>query len=399
MSYTHDFDVLVLGAGASGLFCAMQCAQKGLRVCCLDHAEKPAAKVRAAGGGRCNATNMNAAAAMYVSANPHFVRSALARFTPWDAMGILYELGLSPVEEDAGKVFCSEKKGGGKALAEALLTAATQAGARIVTGAPIQSASKEGDGFVVEADWERFDAPRLVLALGGRSWPQLGASAQGYELAKGFGLKLRPQRPALTSLTAAQELQKFCATLAGVSLPGSITLEGAPQIVDDLLITHRGISGPAVLDASLWWEKGHTLRLDFLPGTDVQSQLEENPRMQLENALARLLPTRLAKELCQKAGLAGQVATLSKKNWSALESLIHDFAFTPASRAGYDKAEVTLGGVDTAQMSSKTMEAQSVPGLYIIGELLDVTGRLGGFNLHWAWASASAAAQSIVPRP
>jgi len=385
---TMHFDVIILGAGASGLVCAGWCARRGRTVAVLDHGGKAARKVLASGGGRCNCTNMGIAATDYRCANPHFVKSALARFSPVDFLEWAHGGGVATREEDGGKVFCRD---GAPVLARFLEKEARSAGARLILGTGLREARKEGDGFIVDTDAGTLRAAALVLALGGRSWPGLGATGAGYALAEGFGLGLTSLRPGLTPLLAPSQLVGFCRELAGVSLP--VRLSGPCDVSGDLLFTHRGISGPAVLDASLFWREGLPLVIDFLSGLDLDAALADAERLEIKNALARYLPRRLAAGLCRHFGLAGPVAELARKARRGLARNLAAFSFLPAGAEGWAKAEVTLGGVDTTGLSSKTLEATAVPGLYVIGELLDVTGRLGGFNLHWAFASGFAAGQ------
>jgi len=397
------YDSIILGAGASGLVCAMQAAARDLRVLVLDHGPRPGAKIRVAGGGRCNVTNLAADADSYLCRNPHFVKSALARFTPWDAWTMLAELGIPLVEEDKGRVFTDLGKKGGRQVAQALLAAARDRGAEFMFDALVEDVHLEGGAFHVQLPGERLVASTVVLALGGRSWPQVGASDLGHRLARSFGLPLTPVRPGLTPLEAGGELRQFCASLAGVSLPVGLQVIDAderptgPAIHDELLFTHRGISGPAVLDASLFWTKGRSLRLDLLPGVDISAALNATPRMELKNALARLLPTRLAQALCQRHQWGGICAGLGKGQLQRLETTLHAWPFTPSKASGWDKAEVTLGGVDTNAVSSRTLEARELPGLYLTGEVLDVTGRLGGCNLQWAWSSGWVAGSALQP--
>ena len=383
-------DVIIIGAGASGLCCAVGCGRRGRDVLVLDHGNKAARKVLASGGGRCNCTNTLVEAGDYRCANPHFVKSALARFSPWDLLAWLDDGGVATEEEDGGKLFC---RGKALAMTRFLLTEAKTAGARLRLGTRILAARKTGDAFEVDTDGGTLRCASLVLALGGKSWPGLGATDFGYALARGFGLGLTPLRPGLTPLLAGTDLAGLCRELAGVSLP--VRLRGETwEVSGDLLFTHKGVSGPAVLDASLFWLPGMPLSVDLVPGRDVAGELAAVPRLDIKNALGRLVPKRLAAGLCHHLGLAGPVAGLSPKALDRLAADLGTFAFTPAKAEGFAKAEVTLGGVDTAELSSKTMEAPAVPGLYCIGELLDVTGRLGGFNLHWAFASGFAAGQS-----
>ena len=381
-------DVTILGAGASGLCCAVACARRGRRVVVVDHGAKAGRKVLASGGGRCNCTNLAVAAADYRCGNPHFVKSALARFGPADFLDWIHGGAVATVEEAGGKVFCRD---GAVGLARFLEAEARRAGARLALGARVCGARKDGETFEVVIDGLTIRSSALVLALGGRSWPGLGATDLGYDLARSFGLGVTALRPGLTPLLAGPDLVGLCRELAGVSLP--VRLGGAVEVSGDLLFTHKGLSGPAVLDASLSWRPGESLGLDFLAGRDPEAVWAEAGKLDVKNALARHLPRRLAALLCHRLGIEGPLAGISAKSRRDLGDALTAFPFTPSRAEGYAKAEVTLGGVDTAGISSKTLEAGAVPGLFVVGEGLDVTGRLGGFNLHWAWASGFAAGQ------
>jgi len=383
-------DVVILGAGASGLCCAIACAGRGRDTLVIDHGPKAARKVLAAGGGRANCTNTDIRAADYRCANPHFVKSALARFSPADFLDWIHAGGVATVEEPGGKVFCRD---GAPSLTRFLSAEALRAGARIQLGTKVREARKDGDVFIIDTDTGPIRAASLVLALGGRSWPGLGATDCGYALARGFGLPVTELRPGLTPLLAGADMAPFCRELAGVSL--AVHLAGPCDVTGELLFTHKGVSGPAVLDASLFWREGDTLTIDWLPGRDPEAILADAGRQEIKNALAGCLPKRLATALCHHLGATGPAAGLSPKARRRLATALSAFPFTPARAEGYAKAEVTLGGVAVDRISSKTLAAGDVPGLYIIGELLDVTGRLGGFNLHWAWASGFAAGGDI----
>ena len=382
-------DVAILGAGAAGLCCAIGCGRRGRSVLLIDHGRKIARKVLASGGGRANCTNEDIVPADYVCGNPHFVKSALARLPSREFLDWIHGGGVATRVEDAGKHFCT---GGAISLVRFLEANARKVGAQFMLGANIAAARKDGEGFAVDTDAGTVRAASLVLALGGKSWPGLGATDFGYALARSFGLAVTPLLPGLTPLVAGPDMAGFCQELSGVSLP--VVIRGQGEAVGSLLFTHKGMSGPAVLDASMFWRQGATLAIDFLPGVDLEAVLAEAPRLEIKNALARVLPKRLAGEVAQKLALSGPVAGLSPKARRELADKLAAFPFTPGKAEGYAKAEVTIGGVDTAAISSKTLEATRVPGLYVVGELLDVTGRLGGFNLHWAYASGFAAGES-----
>jgi predicted Rossmann fold flavoprotein len=386
-------DVVVLGAGASGLVCAAQCARRGRRVVIVDHADRPGLKVRISGGGRCNVTNRRVRAEDYVCANPHFVKSALAQDPPKRFLAFLAAHGVETVEADHGRLFCVP---GAAAVVAALLREAEEAGVFFALGESICEVSASDNGFQVHCRTRSFASRSLVVATGGPAWPRIGSTDFGSRLAEQFGLRVFPARPGLVPLLASKDLLGFCRDLSGISLPVRVVVEGAriPDGIEDaLLFTHRGISGPATLDASLYWRPGRHLGIDLLPGRNINEMLAQAPRREVRNALAVALPTRLAELLCHRHGWSGQAGNLPKKQCLVLERTIHAFPFHPSGTEGFDKAEVTLGGVDTDGVSSKTMEAKAVSGLYFTGEVLDVTGRLGGYNLQWAWSSGFVAGQ------
>jgi len=382
-------DVIILGAGAAGLVCAEAAASRGRRVLVLDHGAVAGRKLRLSGGGRCNAANRAASAADYVCATPHFVRSALARFGPAEVEALFHRGGLTLHEEEGGKLFCDQ---GAAAAARWLESAARAAGARLVLGCRIREVERGGDGFRVSTDAGVFCAPRLVLALGGRSWSKAGASSLGYALARSLGLEVTALAPGLVPLVLGRGWE--WAELAGLSCRARLSCaRGAAE--GDLLVTHAGLSGPAALDISLFWDKGEPLLLDLLPGREVEEALRGAPgKAKVRNVLARLLPERLAARACGDLGEL-RVGDLSRERMRELRARVSARELHPRGTAGWDAAEVTRGGVDCAGISSKTMEARTVPGLHVVGELLDVTGRLGGFNLLWAFASGHAAGESL----
>ncbi|XXJ21369.1 NAD(P)/FAD-dependent oxidoreductase [Desulfovibrio caledoniensis] len=380
-------DAVILGAGASGLWCAMTAGGRGRKVAVVDHGAKTARKVRVSGGGMCNFTNLDASPEHYLCLNPHFVKSALARLSPWDVVGFLGEHGITYEERDHGQLFTLE--GAGR-VAGALVERCQRAGVEILTGCEIGKVSGSGP-FTVEAGGRSLTADNLVLALGGPSWPQVGATDLGFRLAAQFGLKLTATRPGLVPLVFPKKRQPMCVEMAGNALPATVETEGA-RFTDPLLFTHRGISGPAVLQASSYWRENRPVTIDFLPGQRLEDIIEEqrSSNQQLRNLLARILPKRLPPLLLDAPLADTPVSQLSKAHIETASQAVHRFTITPSGTEGYAKAEVTVGGVDTARISSKTMEARDVPGLFVIGETLDVTGQLGGFNLHWAFASGQA---------
>lgn len=386
------YDVIILGAGASGLWCAMTAARRGLSVAVLDHGQKTARKVRVSGGGKCNFTNLHVTHANYICENPHFVKSALARLSPWDVIGLLAEDSITYEERDHGQLFTDQ--GAGK-VAGALSDRCKKAGVEILLGRDVKSVSGTRE-FTVRTGSETLTAQKLVVALGGPSWPQVGASDLGFRLAQQFGLKIVRPRPGLVPLVFSKNARKMCTEMAGNALPATVKA-GGMRFTDPLLFTHKGISGPAVLQASSYWRENTPVVIDFLPKTSLAHLVEEHrsSNVQLRNLLGRVLPKRLPGLLLSDDLGETPVSQLSNQQLEVAENRIHRFTVTPASTEGYAKAEVCVGGVDTDQISSKTMEVSSVPGLHVIGEALDVTGHLGGFNLHWAFASGAACGESL----
>ncbi len=391
LSYLSDmkYDVLVLGAGASGLFYGAHAAQNKRSICILDHAAKAAQKVMASGGGRCNFTNLFADAEKYLCTNPHFVKSALAGFTPHDALEFFSARGIEPVEKEAGQFFSAQGAG---ALARVLLKECHESGCEIRLNVKILGACRDKENFTVESEQGTFQAKSLVLALGGSSWPTLGSSDLGMRLGSAFGLKVFPPKPALVPLRLIGKDLELAQSLAGIALPVRLSMHGHEE-TGDVLFTHRGLSGPAVLQLSLYWHKNAEVFIDFLPSHDVHNILyaHKNSRKQLSSVLSKFLPSRFVKHVLEPFAHL-PMARIDAKKQQEIAKILHSWRIVPSGTEGMKKAEVMAGGLDTQAFSSKSMEAKHVPGLFAIGEVLDVVGRLGGFNLHWAWASAFAAA-------
>ena len=381
------FDAIILGAGASGLYCAMHAARRGLAVAVADHSPKPARKVRISGGGKGNFTNLHVTPDNYLCANPHFVKSALARHTPWDVIDFFTAHGVTYEERDHGQLFTLE--GAGR-LAGILTEQCTRLGVAFFLGRSVDVADG-GAPFHVNAGADELMAAKLVIALGGPSWPQAGASDFGFRLAERFGLGLVPPCPGLVGLAFPKKLRPLCRDLSGNALAATVAT-GNAAFTDPLLFTHTGISGPATLQASSYWREGRPVTIDFLPGQPVPELIETHrtSNIQLKNLLGRVLPKRLPAHLLPAVLAEVPASQLSKEQVETVADILHRFTFTPAGTEGYAKAEVTVGGVDTDQISSKTFEAKTIPGLHVIGETLDVTGHLGGFNLHWAFSSGAA---------
>lgn len=378
-------DVLVIGAGAAGLMCAIEAGKRGRRVVVVEHNRQIGRKILISGGGRCNFTNLYTRPENFLSANSHFAKSALARYGPEDFLRLVRVHQIPYHEKKLGQLFCDRSAHDITGMLEA---ECAEAGVRIETGC-----RPEGVRFDRRFHAGSFDAESLVIATGGLSVPKIGATPFGYEVAGQFGLVVRPCRPALVAVTFAPEQVRQFGDMAGVSLPVEARAGGA-AFLENMLITHRGLSGPAILQASSYWEPGTELEIDLLPGTDVQALLRER-RSEAQAVLTSLLPQRFVSRWLElhEPDKAGN--SLSDREIQAVSDALHYWRVRPAGTEGYAKAEVTAGGVDTAELSSQTLEAKKVPGLFFIGEVVDVTGHLGGFNFQWAWASGFAAGQVV----
>jgi len=387
-------DAIIIGAGAAGLMCAATAAGRGLSVLVLDHNEAAAKKVLVSGGGRANFTNRAVASSDYASENPHFAKSALARFGPEEFCAFLKRRGVSFVEEEEGKLFC---RGSSRELAGALLAECREAGAKIELGAEVRCVEKR-DCFVVSLTGGDVEAKSVVVATGGLSWKKLGAGDLGYRIARRFGLEVIAPRPALVPLTWSANSRKKFGALSGISLKAEVACAGK-KFGGGLLFTHRGLSGPAILDASIYWREGEKIAVNLFPDENalefLEKQREERPKAELKNILATRIPKRLAEALCEELLPSRPISTLSPPELRRFAAAVSGWEILPAGTEGFDAAEVTAGGVSTAELSSKTMEAKKVPGLFFAGEVIDVTGRLGGYNLHWAWASGYAAGSHL----
>ncbi|MEO7152038.1 MAG: NAD(P)/FAD-dependent oxidoreductase [Burkholderiaceae bacterium] len=400
MSEAAAFDVVIVGAGAAGLHCAGIAGQLGLDVLLIDHAAKVAEKIRISGGGRCNFTNRDVSAANFVSANPHFCRSALARYTPQDFIDLLARHHVGWHEKHRGQLFCDACS---EAVIDLLLRECEHG--RVTRWQPCSVAEVRGagTGFELDTDHGPVRARALVVASGGLSIPKIGASDFGYRTARQFGHRIVEMRPALVPLTFDAASWAPYAALAGVSLEVAVeagTGREGRRFVEDLLFTHRGLSGPAILQISTYWRPGGALRIDLAPGPLAERlvAVKRTSRRQLGNELADALPRRLADAwLAATPGLAERpLADVRDADLQALAQRLHEWPLAPTGTEGYRKAEVTSGGVDTRELSSQTLASQRVPGLYFIGEVVDVTGWLGGYNFQWAWASAAACARGLA---
>ncbi|MGV2102594.1 NAD(P)/FAD-dependent oxidoreductase [Rhizobium sp. 21-4511-3d] len=388
-------DVIVIGAGAAGMMCAIRAGQRGRSVLVLDHAKTPGEKIRISGGGRCNFTNIHAGPKNFLSANPHFCKSALARFTPADFVAMVDRHKIAWHEKTLGQLFCDDSA---KDIIHMLLDEMRSAGAEWQLRTEITGIEKTDGGFRVSTSEGAYDCASLVIATGGKSIPKMGATGFAYRIAEQFGLAMTETRPGLVPLTLDPVLLEAIAPLSGIAAPAEIR-HGKTAFREALLFTHRGLSGPAILQISSYWREGEGVTVDIEPDVDLLQHLKRakqtNGRQSAQTALAEILPKRLAQYLTEREGISGNMADLSDKALSRLADAAQNWTVKPSGSEGYRTAEVTLGGIDTSALDSKTMEAKAVPGLYFIGECVDVTGWLGGYNFQWAWASGFAAGESL----
>jgi hypothetical protein len=400
-----QYDVAVIGAGAAGMMCAAVAAQGGKRVVLLDHATKLAEKIRISGGGRCNFTNINAAPQNFLSQNPHFCKSALSRYTAQDFLGLVKKYRIAYHEKHKGQLFCDDSS---EQIIAMLRAECELGGVKWWMPCKVGGVRKSDTGFVVETDHGEIDVANVVVATGGLSIPKIGATDLGYRIASGFGLKIIETRPGLVPLTFDGPSWQPFVPLAGIALEvevstGSGKGKGSVRghFREDLLFTHRGLSGPAILQISSYWQPGTPIMIDLLPEMDVAETLiglKKSEKKQLGNVLAQWLPARLAEGLLTANGFEpdARLADMADAKLRKLGDAINRWAIVPTGSEGYKKAEVTLGGVDTRELSQQTMMANKVPGLYFVGETVDVTGWLGGYNFQWAWASGVAAGLALA---
>lgn len=388
---THD--VIIIGAGAAGLMCARVAGQRGRRVLLLDHAEAPGKKILISGGGRCNFTNLGTHADRFLSKNPHFAKSALGRFTPEDFLALVNAHGIGWHEKTLGQLFCD---GSAKQIVAMLLAECPET-VRLTLDARIRAVRHNDSGFAVDAGAATYRAPKLVIACGGPSIPKMGATGFAYDLARQFGLKLVEPRPALVPLTLGGDDLLF-RELSGVAA-SVIARHGKTSFAEAALFTHRGLSGPAILQISSYWRHGEAITIDFLAERDAVALLlaakRDRPRATMRSLLGDHLPARLAEALAARLGLGGELANLADQRLREAGQQLGDWRFVPNGTEGFAKAEVTIGGVDTAALDQRTLAARHLPGLHVIGEAVDVTGWLGGYNFQWAWASGVAAGEAV----
>ena len=389
----EQVDVVILGAGAAGMMAAVEAGRRGRRVLVIDHAAKAGEKIRISGGGRCNFTNTGIAPDRFLSQNPRFALSALKRFTQWDFIDRVSKAGIAWHEKTLGQLFCD---GSAKQIVDLLLEDMARAGVALWLGCAVQGVARDGAGFVVATARGAVRAASVVVATGGKSIPKMGASGFGYQLAAEFGLPLVETRPGLVPLTFAEQELGWMTALAGVAFQGRVSC-GKQGFDEAVLFTHRGLSGPAVLQISSYWREGDQIVLNLCPGVAVgpalQAAKREAGRSALRTVLGRMIPEKLARQVEADLGVTAPMAELSTAVLEKVAARLTDWHLVPVGSEGYRTAEVTLGGVDTTALDGRTMEARGVPGLYFVGEVVDVTGWLGGYNFQWAWSSGWAAGQ------
>ncbi len=392
-------DVIIIGAGAAGLMCAIGAGKRGRQVRVLDHASKLAEKIRISGGGRCNFTNINTAPENFLSANPHFCKSALQQFTPRDFIAMVDRHGIAYHEKTLGQLFCDNRS---QDIIDMLVSEAAAVGVVAELQTTISSIEKNEAGFHIEikkpgGETEKLACGSLVIATGGLSIPKIGATKFGYDVARQFGLNIIETRAALVPLTFQSEILDRCKALSGVAVDTVVRCR-KKQFSEAMLFTHRGLSGPSILQISSYWREGLTIEIDMAPATNVTAALlaakQRGGKQNVDTVLAEILPKRLAQDLCVAQGLSGRIGEIANARLTALGDAVNRWQLMPAGSEGYRTAEVTLGGVDTTALSSKTMQVKDVPGLFFIGEVVDVTGHLGGYNFQWAWSSGFVAGQN-----
>jgi predicted Rossmann fold flavoprotein len=389
----RTFDVLILGAGAAGMMAAIEAGKRGRSVLIVDHANAPGEKIRISGGGRCNFTNINTRGDRFLSSNPRFALSALSRYTPNDFIALVKRYNIAFHEKTLGQLFCDESA---RLIIAMLVEEMRRAAVTLELSTRFESVAKTEAGFLAQLSSGPILAQSLIVATGGKSIPKMGATGLGYQLATQFGLELTETRPGLVPLTFEPGMLEKLTPLAGIALDAAVS-HAKMRFEEAMLFTHRGLSGPAILQISSYWRQGDAISVDFLPGTDVAVMLREArkamPRAAVQTVLATVMPKRLAQMLGEEINLPGPVGDFSDTKFAAIAKHLTQWTVKPVSTEGYRTAEVTLGGVDTRGLDAKTMAARQVPGLYFIGEVVDVTGWLGGYNFQWAWASGWAAGQ------
>ncbi len=389
------YDVIIIGAGAAGLMCAIEAGKRGRRVWLVDHSTKTAEKIRISGGGRCNFTNIHSRAETFLSENEHFCKSALKQYTQHDFIALVQKHGIAHHEKKLGQLFCDESA---QQIIDMLLQESEDAGVKYTPETTVYSVEKSEDQYKLTTSRGEFECASLVIATGGLSIPKIGATRFGYDIAKQFDLNVFDTRPGLVPFTFQTSLLERCKALSGLSVEASVSC-GKTTFAEGLLFTHRGLSGPSILQISSYWHEGDEIVVNLAPDTNALALFKERkksqPKQDVQTTLSHIVPKRLAVSICEAEGINGRLADLPDKKLEVLARAVNEWRVKPSGTEGYRTAEVTLGGVDTNELSSKTMEAKNQPGLYFIGEVVDVTGHLGGFNFQWAWSSGYVAGQNV----
>ncbi|HEY6245418.1 MAG TPA: NAD(P)/FAD-dependent oxidoreductase [Pyrinomonadaceae bacterium] len=388
----QDWDVIVIGGGAAGLFCAIEAGKRGRKVLVIEHSQRIGKKIAISGGGRCNFTNLHTSADSFLSANPHFAKSALAQYTPRDFISLVQQHRINYHEKTLGQLFCDDSS---QRIIDMLLNECAEVDVKIVCGCSVGSVTKD-TCFTVRTSNETFTSQSLVIATGGLSIKPLGATDFGYRIAEQFRLEIEQPRPGLVPFTLDPEMLRRLAKLSGISLDALVRF-GKTSFRENILITHRGLSGPAILQISSYWKPGSSISIDLLPDLGDAAFLEDqkSSSIELSNLLSHYLPKRFAHAWCDLFGLTKPMRQFGSLELQRIAARLHNFEVVPTGTEGFKKAEVTAGGISTDELSSQTMESKKVPGLFFIGEVVDVTGHLGGFNFQWAWASGYAAGQKV----
>ena len=392
---SEKFDVVIIGAGAAGLICAAEAGKRGRKVLVLDHAKKPGRKILISGGGRCNFTNYDVSANNYLCRNPHFVKSALSQYTNWDFIAMVSKYGIEFEERDHGQLFCVDSA---KQIVNMLLEECQQAKVQLRYQQDVQQIEQSEQGFTLMANANAIECQSLVIATGGLSMPKLGATPFGYKVAEQFGLPIIPTSAGLVPFTLHKQEKEDFEALSGIAIPAEITAQDGIVFKEALLFTHRGLSGPAVLQISSFWKAGQKVTINLVPEADVDELLtiarEQHPNQSLKNTLARVLPKRLVEVMVERKELVDKpLKQFNDKQLKQITEYLENWTIAPNGTEGYRTAEVTLGGVDTDHLSSKTMQCKNIEGLFFIGEVMDVTGWLGGYNFQWCWSSGFVAGQ------
>ena len=395
MKSIQEYDVIIIGAGAAGLMSAIEAGKRGRKVLLLDHSRKIGEKIRISGGGRCNFTNTNTHPSKFISKNPNFVISALNQYTQNDFIDLIKKHNIEFHEKKLGQLFCD---GSAQQIIDMLLSECEMAKVVLRKGMVVENIDKQGDQYFIDANSEKYSCESLVIATGGLSVPKIGASKFGYEIAKKFNLNVIETLPALVPLTFNEKILMMCRELSGLSLAAIVSFNKT-IFEEGMLFTHRGLSGPSILQISSYWKLGSNIKINLSPDLDIHKFLEDrkksNPKQEINTVIAEILPKRLAHMICKENNVSGNISELPNKTLKELSEAINAWVIKPIGSEGYRTAEVTLGGIDTNEISSKTMMSIKNPGLFFIGEVVDVTGHLGGYNFQWAWSSGYVAGQHI----